>query len=92
LVKLKASEINLLALEKRIKVQFPEIEQFTFAKALESNFSNKIDTVYTVNIKWKINLDSTQKEKYIHKFEELVKLEIELATRKKIDTVKVYNN
>ena len=65
LARLKASEINLIALEKRIKAQFPEIEQFTFSKALESNFTNVIDTIYTVNIHWSEASDSTLKARSV---------------------------
>lgn len=91
LARLKASEINLIALEKRIKVQFPEIEQFTFSKALESNFTNVIDTIYTVNIHWADGIDTTFKAESFLKFEKLIKLELELATKKEIEKIRVLN-
>ena len=91
LARLKASEINLGALEKRIKAQFPEIEQFTFSKALESNFTNVIDTIYTVNIHWSDDLDSTFKAESLLKFEKLIEVELELATKKEIDKIRVLN-
>jgi len=91
LVKLKSSEINLIALEKRVKAQFPEIEQFTFAKALESNFSNVIDTIYTVNVHWQDGIDSVFKANTFPKFEKLIKVELELATKKEIEKIRVLN-
>jgi len=91
LARLNASEVNLSALEKRIKAQFPEIEQFTFAKALESNFTDLIDTVYTVNIHWSDVIDSTFKAESLLKFEKLIKVELELATKKEIDKIRVLN-
>jgi len=91
LVKLKSSEINIIALEKRIKSQFPEIEQFTFAKALESNFTNVIDTIYTVNVHWLDSIDSAFKSTTFPKFEKLIKVELELATKKEIEKIRVIN-
>jgi uncharacterized hydrophobic protein (TIGR00271 family) len=91
LARLKASEVNLIALEKRIKTQFPEIEQFTFAKALESNFTNVIDTVYTVNIHWSDDIDSRIKAESLLKLEKLIKVELELATKKEIGKIRVLN-
>ena len=85
------SEINLISLEKRIKAQFPEIEQFTFSKALESNFTNVIDTIYTVNIHWSDAIDSTFKAEAFPKFKKLIKVELELATKKEIDKIRVLN-
>lgn len=91
LARLKASEVNLIALQKRIKAQFPEIEQFTFAKALESNFTNVIDTIYTINIHWTDNIDSTLKVESILKLEKLIKVELELATKKTLDKIRLLN-
>lgn len=89
LVKLKSSELNLFALEKRMKLSFPEMDQFTYAKAFQSNFTGVIDTVYQFNVHWNHDVDSLFKAKAFPKVEETLKLELELATKKLIENVRV---
>ncbi len=52
---------------------------------------NVIDTIYTVNIHWSDDIDSTFKAESFLKFEKLIKVELELATKKEIDKIRVLN-
>lgn len=81
LVKLKSSELNLIALERRVKLQYPSIASFTFAKGFESTFTSKIDTVYNFNV----HFDTTYNDSLLPNLKEVkqfIELEIELATKK----------
>ncbi len=91
LIKLQSSEVNLYALEKRIKSSFPEIDRFTYSKAFESTFSDKIDTVYVVNVHWKDRVDSLTIAQKTPRFTEAIRTEIELATKTSINNLKVLN-
>ena len=44
-----------------------------------------------MNIHWSDNIDSTFKAESSLKFEKLIKVEIELATKKEIDKIRVLN-
>ena len=45
------NEIDINSLDLRIKVHYPGIETYAFAKSFQSKFNQIIDTVYTFNIK-----------------------------------------
>jgi uncharacterized hydrophobic protein (TIGR00271 family) len=46
------TDLNIDQLNNRIKVHYPGVEAYSFAKSFESNFGNQIDTVYTFTVHW----------------------------------------
>lgn len=81
LVKLKSSEVNLVSLERRVKLQYPSVLKFTFAKGFESNFTGTIDTVYNFNVHFDTTIASDARPS-IKSLKDFIENEIEIATKK----------
>ncbi len=78
LIKLQTSKLNFKALEKRVKLGFPEIKKMSFGKAYETNFSGKIDTLYLFNVNWSEDIGSLQRNKETQQLKKMLHLELEL--------------
>ena len=78
LIKLQTPKINILELERRLKLSFPELKKFAFGEAYETNFSGNIDTVYVFNVQWNSTLDSLSKAEKKKGLKQALELELEL--------------
>ena len=76
-------EKNYIALEKileEVKIQFENVEQFSYANVINSNFT-KMDTISVFTVKWIDSLtNETLRKKDKLRLEKWLKFELDLDT------------
>ncbi len=80
LIRLQNPKLNFLELERRLKMSFPNLQEFIYGEdALLTHFSGNIDTVYLFAVKWDRELtDSIKNIEYTDKLRETLRLELQL--------------
>ena len=78
LIKIQTAKLDILELEKRIKLGFPALKSISFGEAYEINFTNKIDTLYQFNVHWTEVTDSLERNKEMEQLRKTLRLELEL--------------
>lgn len=78
LIKLQSSKLNILKLERRLKLAYPGLNNLAYGEAYTTNFEGKIDTVYLFNINWNSKLDSLEKIEETVSLTKTIRLELEL--------------
>lgn len=78
LIKIQTSKLNILELERRLKLAYPELNQFSYGEAYETNFQGNIDTIYLFNVNWSQITDSLKRKQDQLRLTESLKLELEL--------------
>lgn len=80
LVKLQSRDIKMVNLAKEMKIHFEDLEKISYANTLESDFSNKIDTIPTILVKWKSGARKSNLQKDETKIKQIIQLRLELDT------------
>ncbi|MCT4581266.1 MAG: DUF389 domain-containing protein [Flavobacteriales bacterium] len=78
LIKLQTSKLNVLELERRLKLAYPELQRFSYGEAYETNFKGNIDTIYLFNVNWGRITDTLKREQESIALKKMLQLELEL--------------
>lgn len=74
-----STDIDINSLDARIKVHFPNVRTYVFAKSLVSKFNNVIDTVYTFNIAWSDSISQSQIQKEMNSIQIMLENEMKIS-------------
>lgn len=85
LIKIKKDTIPIHLIAKEIKIQFPKIIKFAYAKSLESNMDGKIDTIPYFLIKWNNYAWRAQRIKQKEILNKWLKVRLQLDTLQVIE-------
>ncbi len=85
LIKIKKDTIPINLLSKEIKIQFPKIIKFAYAKSIESNLEGSIDTIPTFLVKWNNYAWRAQRAQQKSILERWLKVRLELDTLQLIE-------
>lgn len=78
LIKLQTSKLNVVELERRLKLAYPDLNQLSYGEAYETNFKGNIDTIYLFNVNWSPITDTLKRSQEQIELEKTLKLELEL--------------
>ncbi len=80
LINLKKDTIPIYLLSKEIKIQFPKIIKFAYAKSIESNLEGNIDTIPSFIVKWNNYAWRAQRKEQKQILEKWLKVRLQLDT------------
>jgi uncharacterized hydrophobic protein (TIGR00271 family) len=75
------NEIDINSMDLRLKIHYPGIETYAFAKSFQSKFNQIIDTVYTFNIKWYDSIPENQVQNELSTLPIMLENEMKLAEK-----------
>lgn len=80
LINLKKDTIPINLLSQEIKIQFPKITKFAYAKSIETNLEGKIDTIPSFIVKWNNYAWRAQRKEQKQILEKWLKVRLQLDT------------
>ncbi len=78
IMRLQPRDLKLSSIAKELKIQFEDLERVSYAEALESDMSEKIDTIPTILVKWRNGTRNSRILKDQEKIQKIIQLRLEL--------------
>jgi len=76
---LKVQNVPFKELSEEIKINYDEIETFSFSNKITTNFKS-IDTLPVINVRWKENVPTAKRQENIKKIEAWLKFKMKFDT------------
>jgi len=80
LLKQRIDTLPLKSIEREIKVQYPKIRKFSYAKSIEMTFDGTQDTIQTFLVNWKRGVWRAERKRKTEKLAAWLRVRLELDT------------